>query len=221
MKNPEEECPTGTILRTDLLPQKRVCGIGTSNGAPGCSSTIFDTLGVEYGEVCGKIVAYQDATTDAFGAFTQRSNNIDDNYVDGISLTHGSNPRKHIWTFAAALDEVGTLARYNCPCTNVNQADKAMPPPSFVENDYFCDTASSEHFQFKLYIDDPLWDGAGCAPTDECCSLNSPPWFRKQLSSPTTDNIEMRMCRDHSPSTHISYGVNEDVPIESIEIYVR
>ena len=30
---------------------------------------------------------------------------IDSNYVDGVSLTHGSNPRQHIWTFAAALDE--------------------------------------------------------------------------------------------------------------------
>ena len=220
MKNPEEECPTGTILRTDLLPQKRVCGIGTSNGAPGCSSTIFDTLGVEYGEVCGKIVAYQDATTDAFGAFTQRSNNIDDNYVDGISLTHGSNPRKHIWTFAAALDEVGTFnAMYNCPCTNIKQTDRSTPPPSFVENDYFCDTASSGRYEVKFYTDNPLWDGAGCGPTDKCCSLNNPPWFRKQLPSPTTDNIEMRMCRDNTPPSY--YAVDEDVPIESLEIYVR
>ena len=41
-------------------------------------------------------------------------------YLDGISLTHGHNPRKHIWTFAAALDEVGTNPSYNFPCTNIH-----------------------------------------------------------------------------------------------------
>ena len=43
---------------------------------------------------------------------TTRVNNVDDNYVDGISLTHGRNPREHTWTFVAALDEVGTIYRY-------------------------------------------------------------------------------------------------------------
>ena len=222
MTNASEQCPPGTKLRVDLLP-KRVCGIGFNNG--GCTSTIFDTQGIEYGQVCGKIIAYQDATTDGFGAvsyFEQRSNSIDDNYVDGISLTHGSNPRKHIWTFAAALDEVGTYSKYNCPCTNINQATEATQPPSFIENDYFCDTASSGKFEFKFYPNDPLWDGAGCGATDTCCSLNNPPWFKKQLLSSTTDNIEMRMCRDHPPPADTSvYTVDEDVPIESLEIYVR
>ena len=38
---------------------------------------------------------------------------------------------------------------------------------------------------------DPLWDGQGCGPTSSCCTFNSPPWFNVQLSSPTTDDIEM------------------------------
>ena len=32
---------------------------------------------------------------------------IDSAYADGVSLTHG-NLRRHIWSFAARLDEVGT-----------------------------------------------------------------------------------------------------------------
>ena len=45
-------------------------------------------------------------------------------------------------------------------------------------------------------------DGEGCGSTNTCCydpqrEVN-PPWFVKTLSSPTSDNIEMRMCR---PST--------------------
>ena len=102
MTNSSQQCPPGTTLRTDL--PKHLCGIGI-NGL-GCSSTIFNIHGIEYSQVCGKIIGYQDRTPDAFGhALTQ---SIDGTYVEGISLTHGSNPRKHIWTFAAALDEFGS-----------------------------------------------------------------------------------------------------------------
>ena len=212
MTNSSHQCPPGTRLRTNL--PRRLCGI-VLNG-PGCSSTTLAIHGIEYREVCGKIIAYQDASTDAFGAYdpNERSYNLDGNYVDGISLTHGSNPREHIWTFAAALDEVGSFRHYNCPCTNANQAAFATQPPSFVGNDYFCDTGSTNRWSHIFYPDDPLWDGAGCGPANTCCSLNNPPWFLKQLPSNTTDDIEMRMCRDQ-----LSY--DEDTPIEIIELYVR
>ena len=55
--------------------------------------------------VCDKIIRYQQNTPDAFVAYYRnRGLTIDHNYVDGISLTHGHNPRKHIWTFVAALN---------------------------------------------------------------------------------------------------------------------
>ena len=59
--------------------------------------------------------------------------------------------------------------------------------------------------------DDPLWDGAGCGPMSTCCA---PPWFYKQLPQPTTDDIEMRVCRDEDAS-------NEDIAIEMVEIYIQ
>ena len=145
MTNSSHQCPPGTRLRADLLAShnKRLCGI-YFDGA-GCSSTFFNVYGIKYTQVCGKIIAYQDASTDAFYV-GRHTTNIDGNYVDGISLTHGSNPRKHIWTFATALDEVGTFSVDNCPCTNTTQAASATPPPSTVGNDYFCDTASEFSF---------------------------------------------------------------------------
>ena len=168
-------------------------------------------------QVCGKIIAYQDAGTDAFWR-DNPVNDIDGNYIDGISLTHGSSPRQHIWTFAAALDEVGTVPRFTCPCTNTNLAALAKRPPSFVGSDYFCDTGSTNQWAYTFYPDDPLWDGAGCGPANTCCSLNNPPWFLKQLPSTTTDDIEMRMCRDHYPH----FGrIDEDTPIEVLELYIR
>ena len=211
MTNTSHQCPPGTTLRTDL--PKRLCGngINLNYSVLGCSFTIFDMYGIAYSQVCGKIIGYQDRTPDAFAG--QILSIIDGAYVDGISLTHGSNPRQHIWTFAAALDEVGAMfPAYNCPCTNRNLASSATPPPDFVGNDYFCDTGSADRFQYIFYGDDPLWDGAGCGPNNDCCDFNNPPWFRKQLPSATTDNIEMRLCCSYC---------DEDTPIEVIEIYVQ
>ena len=93
MTNSSHQCPPGTRLRSDL--SKRLCGI--DQDGPGCTSAIFTVHGVEYRHVCGKSIAYQDASPDAFRSKSQvRSRLIDNNYVDGISLTYGSNPRNHI-----------------------------------------------------------------------------------------------------------------------------
>ena len=167
MTNSSHQCPPGTTLIT--YQSKRLCGRGITS--TGCSSTMFSAHGFKYNQVCGKIIVYQDKTPDAFSG---QQNSIDSHYVDGISLTHGRNPRKHIWTFAAALDEVGTHPNYNCLCTNVHKSG-SLSPPSFVGNDYFCDTGSTHHYQYIFYGDDPLWDGAGCGPANTCCSIPKQP----------------------------------------------
>ena len=121
--------------------------------------------------MCGKVIAYQIGAPDTFGDSGRGFPTIDTYYVDGVSLTHGS-PRHHIWTFAAGLDEVGTRPDFNCPCTNTELASQASQPPAFVGNNYFCDTGSREQWTYRLYSEDPLWDGAGCGPLNTCCSFN-------------------------------------------------
>ena len=190
---------------------KRLCGMASAQA--GCSSTTFAIHGIEYSCVCGKITAYQYGSPDSFKNLHRSETTINDNYVDGISLTYG-NPHAHIWTFAGAPDECSAAAPYSCPCTNIHHSGSAARSPSFVGTDYFCDTATTEHWQQKLYADDPLWDGAGCGPANTCCSLNNPPWFLKQLPSTTTGNIEMRIC-------HNEASVNEDVLIETIELLIQ
>ena len=218
MTNSSYQCPPGTRLRNyDQL--KRLCGADRDD--PGCNSTMFDALGIRYNQICGKIIGYQFSSPDTFGVLLHTdgsgyrdSSSIDGNYVDGISLTHRSNPRKHIWTFAGGLDEAVSFSFLNCPCTNTYHAETASQPPSFVGNDYFCDTGSERNWYPGLYGDDPLWDGAGCGVNNTCCSLSNPPWFLKQLPSSTTNDIEMRMC------TNQGY-MDEDTPIEIIEHYVH
>ena len=132
--------------------------------------------------------------------------------MESASCTHGRSPKKHIWTFVAALDEVDVHLDSMCPCTYIHKTPPQ--PPSFIGNDYFCDTGSSHGFQYIFYGDNPLWDGAGCGPANTCCSLNNPPWFYKYISTSTSNNIEMRMCSDQVVN-------NEDTPIEIIELYVK
>ena len=208
-------CPDGFRERSDS--NIRTCGIGsTSTGS--CPSIIFETYSTVYSRVCGKINAYQVGNTDAFDTTYGRVSNtdIDSNYVDGVSLTHGSNPRRHIWTFVAAVNDDYQIPAPNSTCQCVRPGDRRiMAPPSFVGMDYFCDTGSQSGAQNGVFhSDDPLWDSAGCASTSTCCSFNNPPWFHKQLSSATTDDIEMRVCCDEGRD-------NEDIAVSNIEIFVQ
>ena len=208
MANSTNSCPAGLRM---LTSPKRLCGI--NSGGPGCSSAVFNVQGIEYSRVCGKIIGYQQQSPDAFHSYyINQQRTIDDVYVDGVSLTHGHNPRKHIWTFAAAVDEESTYPSAVCPCTNIHDSNASRIPP-YVGRDYFCDTASEQRWEYRFYPDDPLWDGQGCGPLNTCCTFNTPPWFMKQLPSPTTDDIEMRLCTDQG-------GSDEDFPLETIELYV-
>ena len=202
MTNTSNQCPHD--LRQTIHNTKRLCTRNSDGG--GCSPVNYKTHGIGYNEVCGKIIGYQYATVDALIT----GGPIDNNYVDGVSLTYG-NPKRHIWTFAAALDEVGTYPRLTCHCTNRDHPGRL--PPSFVGNDYFCDSGSRHRFEIKFY-DDPLWDGKGCGPLSDCCTFNTPPWFYKKLPSGTSDNIEMRVCRSEA-------AAGEDVLIEKVDIFVR
>ena len=210
MTNSSHTCPAGLKL---LTTPKRLCAKNIDEG--GCSSATFNLYGIRYTHVCGKIIGYQQGSPDAFWPYyNNRSLTINDNYVDGISLTHGRSPRKHIWTFAAALHEIITGGQQSlCPCTN-NHNSVTIPIPPYVESDYFCDTASEGQFQIKFYPNDPLWDGLGCGQLNTCCAFNSPPWFTKELPSSTSDDIEVRLCANHARS-------DEDINFEILELYVQ
>ncbi len=210
MTDPNQNSPDGFRLVNRTTPPLRTCG---GPGPAGCVSATYPTYGVEYSRVCGKVIGYQDKTPDAFYSyFDNRALSIDDVYVDGVSLTHGLSPRQHIWTFANAIDEVHS-DHYVCPCSRPDLPYTGIVP-SFVGQDYFCETGSRQLSNLIFYPDDPLWDGQGCGGTSTCCEFNNPPWFCKQLPQPTTDNIELRRCADENTE-------NEDIALQLVEIYIR
>jgi hypothetical protein len=167
--------------------------------------------------VCGRIRGYQFGATGAFYSYVNQNQGIDGYYVDGVSLTHGGAcNRQHIWTFSAGLTEGSTrYSSHQCPC-DINNYDSV---PAFVGDDFFCESGLhsdwSESFQYTiLFPNDVLWDGQNCTSTSTCCQLNNPPWFTKNLTNTTTDDIELRICTSYEPD-------QEDVPIELIELYVQ
>ena len=207
-------CPQG--LTQTALSGLTLCG--RNAGPAGCQSTVFSTLGLNYSQVCGQLRGYQRGTPDAFELYyTNNSLTIDSAYVDGVSITYGSAPRKHISTYANGVNLVYTAqggTNLNCPC---NSGNSEVSPP-FVGGDYYCETGDNDKeccSTTMLYSNDPLWDGQQC-PGEEapCCTHPIMPWFNKTLSETTTEDIELRVCG--------SQGIiNEDTPLELIELFVR
>ncbi len=208
MTDTSQNCPQGLTLTGY---SKRSCG-RTHTNYYNCSSVItFPVGGGQYSRVCGRAKAYHWGYLHSFYGYHHDSRGINAQYVDGLSFTHGT-PRTHIWTFAAGqYQAISGDTAHRCPC---NQGNTFGSPP-FVGNDYFCESGVSSVSAFgrKLFPDDPLWDGQGCIHGNPCCSLNTPPWFNQTLPTPTTDDIEMRLCI----ANDASYG---NIALEQLELYV-
>lgn len=216
MNDTQTHCPSGLVLNT--TSNKRMCRRTEYFINGGCGSTVFPVHNTRYKKVCGKVIGYQGKSPNGFGParFTPL---INETYLDGVSLTHGD-PRKHIWSFAAAYgDDIDTsvTGHSGCPCNAFSQTFDGTIP-SFVGSDYYCETGNRNSFNEArkkegLFTDDPLWDGKGCAGTNMCCDRGGP-WFCKELDKATTDNIELRICLNERFE-------NEDIMLEAVTIYVQ
>ena len=216
MSEPGATCPPGITLRRFNNIGHGLCG------QPTTLSIVYSAQGFHYNKVCGQIKAYQFGAPDGFpplGCSNVRPNIEDCNtYVDGVTITYGSNPRKHIWTYACGAREKSEIiidaAQYNCPC-NINSTGTTVP--SFVGSNYYCESALSPGLPYKsvLYPNDPLWDGEGCEGEEApCCTNPNMPWFMTTLNEATSEDIELRMCANER-------SWDEDTPLEVIDLYIR
>jgi len=198
-------CPQG--LTQKVLSGLTLCGRSdTSVGS--CQSTFFSSLGLNYSRVCGQLRGYQWATPDAFGRLIAV---VPERYVDGATITYGSGPRKHIWTYANGVS-LNHGKHLVCPC-NIGAYNVV---PSFVGSDYYCETGyNGKAAPFAFFPNDTLWDGQQCVGVEApCCTHPNMPWFNKTLSETTTEDIEVRVCLDQSTS-------NEDTLLQVIELFVQ
>ena len=140
-----------------------------SNDSFTCTSANFSTNGISYQRVCGRARGYQKGDTAAFYGSDPYYNNrtIDEDYVSGLSITYSSNPREHIWTFASGRGERFDN-EHNCPCSDTQLQTQIYNSPPYVDNNYYCESASWYESDFDTYyFNDTLWDGAECV--DNCC----------------------------------------------------
>ena len=150
---------------------------------------------------------------DGFTTSTDDSNSY---YLDGISITRGS-PRQHLWSYVIAIQENHYNSVTNpgvkiCPCG----ATSTMQVPSFVGSDYYCESGCPGMYNHStIYSDDVLWDGQQCGTLEtNCCTIPNQPWFHKVLDTPSSDNIEIRLCIDSSTA-------DENVLVSLYDIYVK
>ena len=208
MTDSNTTCPSGWQLTGY---SKRTCG-RVSTGFYSCDSATFPVSGGEYTRVCGRIKSYQWGETMAFYSYHNGyRTTIDGAYVNGVSVTRGS-PQQHIWTFAAGLSEGNPTWPSVCPC----DASTDIRVPPFVGEDYFCESGMNEPWngRYTLHSTDTLWDGEDCLPSSTCCSQHNPPYFIKQLPTPTTDDIEARMCL-------YWISIYGNIAVELVELYVQ
>ena len=107
---------TGGLTRVALLNDETRPSICTGNftidqnarcvkisDEPGCSHIIFPLMNMSYSHICGTVESFWFGSPDGFiGSGRSPGTTINDNYVDGISLTYGKeSSRTHIWTFIA------------------------------------------------------------------------------------------------------------------------
>ena len=202
MADSSQQCPSAWRLYNS--DQYRACGRPVSRSQS--SPATFYTTNRQYSKVCGRVTAIQVASPDGF----HPSNGIDGVYMDGVSITNGS-PRNHIWTFVGSYSETATGTNA-CPC----DSPFGTRPQSFVGSNYYCESGNpTQNWVGRVFPNDKLWDGEQCSHEGTCCTgTNTPPWFSVNLSSPTSDDFEVRIMGTESTT-------NEDTPIELIEIYVQ
>ena len=206
MTQPLSECPSP--LRMFIEDQKKYC----TRVSSGCTSVYFDSLNQQYTEVCGMVEAYQYGSMDAF---SPSSTNINSLHLEGISITHKI-LRQHLWSYVVGdIANPTSLRADSCPCTARGTSSSV---PSVIGSDYYCssgnnktgDSASVVHSQ------SPLWCtyGPSCVSGSSCCDNPNQPWFKKKLTQPANENVEMRWCANSSPTS-------EATATTRVELYIR
>ena len=209
-----DNCPTG--WKKDTQSGVGFCRPPGDDSTAGylCYSTYLSTNGMAYTSVCGRARGYQKGNVWGFwGSTTAQGNSIEGSYVDGLSITHGTGPRHHIWTYAVGQYDHSSVS-WGCPCSQ----HRAITPPSYVNDHYYCESGafSNPPSGSTYFFSDPLWDGSGCSSNNNCCSINeNQPCFYRNLGSSTTDDIEARLC-----ITYATYAAGA-VVLDQLELYIQ
>ncbi len=125
---------TSKAVQTICVSSKTRISCGRALDMFGCESLYYFAQGFEFTKVCGMVKAYHYRGTNAFHSYHENMTlAIDDVYVDGVSVTCGSSPREHIWTFASAVDETRSSIG---SCPSIQTDTESIPP--FIGDHQLC-----------------------------------------------------------------------------------
>ena len=161
-----------------------------------CSSITYSTHGNSYSQVCGTIHGSYFGDPDGLKSFSSIRPNtppLNGNYVDGISLTHGSMNEQHIWTLSAIVNFATNPTDICSVC--------ASNKPSYVGMDYSCDVVERCR---DICSPRQIWGSS------QCIGSNT---FYKNLTQTISDDIEMRVCTDQDEN-------DENIFLSFVELYV-
>ena len=92
-----QHCPTGFTNTSFNGTQTCI----PQNQSSGCTSVSFNTSGISYSKVCGRIRGYGIGTVDGFyESGLIRGSSVENNYLDGVSITSSGT---HVWSFVAGI----------------------------------------------------------------------------------------------------------------------
>ena len=202
----QDPCPSGLIEHNEN--GLRACKI-ESLSTP--SSIAIPTGGVRYTQVCGPVRAYAFGSPDAFVPSVTGPKDIEQNYLDGVSITRGpAGDRQHVFSLAGAYREAST----QCPCST----GSSESPPAFVGSDFYCESGNpTGGWSAVVYGDDVLFDGQECNANEApCCTTSTNfPYFYRDIGASTTDDLELRVLVNQNLDT------DENILLQSYAIYVK
>ena len=149
---------------------------------------------IEYQDVRGALTAYQYQSTDAFG--DGPPDDIDQAYMDGISLTVSLNGQTHhLFSHSIGYRLTGEDDS-NCP-----GVEGGAQPHNFVGTDHRCDTGnqSGDGPSAVWFVEQPLFEGE---------------FFQVSLPQSSAAPIDARLMATHTNS-------DEDVGVGKLELWIR
>ena len=184
-------CPNGQFRRITKRGL-RLCRINSNRA--GCATASYSSHGIKYSTICGYAKGYQKGQVRAF----VKRGSIYSNYVDGVSFQRfdvSTKKRKHVWSYACGWSEKARNV-FACPCNK--GARKGVKPPSFVGNNYYCESGTSKRpTRAGFYRRDPLWDGQRFNNHERPCRKDMMPYFKRTYGSAITDYIIVKLCRTY------------------------
>lgn len=162
-------------------------------------------------EVRGQVSIDQKGSPDAFYTSLGTIKDIDENYVDGVSVTYGTGgtDRQHLFTYAVGVPYDNDTMR-SCEC----QGSEYRDYPRFVQWDFMCDTGYTNSSDFTAVAPRTLFSGEGCETGSGCCHVAGSPWFYKELPQSVSKTLDMRIMADGNHS-------DEMILIKHVQLFVR